>query len=97
MAPRERQLIGDQGKDHLIGGAGNDFIRDGYDIVGAADDFVGGADIDTVSYLDSNLAISINLARQFNANATTGVIDACHCRRSGRIWRRGTGRSLVGH
>jgi Ca2+-binding RTX toxin-like protein len=72
-------LTGASGADILIGNAGDDTIRDGYNLAdGGVDDFIGGANGtlgDTISYIDSTGGISVNLAQQFKTDAAgTSII-----------------------
>ncbi|BBP57824.1 hypothetical protein PHLH4_14140 [Pseudomonas sp. St316] len=55
--------------DNIItGGVGNDFLLGG----AGADQFIGGAGTDTVSYTDSNVAVSINAKTGVNSGIAAG-------------------------
>lgn len=59
-------LEGGGGADTLDGGDGNDTLRGGF----GADSFYGGRNIDTVSYDDSQVGVSLNLSSNVNQGGT---------------------------
>lgn len=57
------QLTGTDGTNHLVGGRGSDLLRGG----AGADLLEGGAGVDTISYAESRIGISANLATSHGA------------------------------